>query len=107
MAAPKHLRLFTLFVDGENEVGKVTSVTPPKLTRKTDSYRGGWYDGGGGVLILPVWTTPRLMRVLYVGAVRALFLKHGGSIDGTLLRFAGEYYTDAKAICMKSRCAGV
>ncbi|ENB4456004.1 phage major tail tube protein, partial [Escherichia albertii] len=41
MAVPKHLRFFTLFVDGENEVGKVTSVTPPKLTRKTDSYRGG------------------------------------------------------------------
>ena len=27
MAVPKHLRFFTLFVDGENEVGKVTSVT--------------------------------------------------------------------------------
>lgn len=40
MAVPKHLRFFTLFVDGENEVGKVTSVTLPKLTRKTDSYRG-------------------------------------------------------------------
>ncbi|EOA7439704.1 phage tail protein, partial [Escherichia coli] len=24
MAVPKHLRFFTLFVDGENEVGKVT-----------------------------------------------------------------------------------
>ncbi|MBJ4929230.1 phage tail protein, partial [Salmonella enterica subsp. enterica serovar Corvallis] len=29
MAVPKHLRFFTLFVNGENEVGKVTSVTPP------------------------------------------------------------------------------
>ncbi|HFV7208369.1 TPA: phage major tail tube protein, partial [Escherichia coli] len=28
------------------------------------------------------------------GAVRALFLKYGGTIDGTLLRFVGEYYTD-------------
>lgn len=37
--------LFTLFVDGENEVGKVTSVTLPKLTRKTDSYRGGGMMG--------------------------------------------------------------
>lgn len=46
MAVPKHLRFFTLFVDGENEVGKVTSVTLPKLTRKTDSYRW-WHDGGG------------------------------------------------------------
>ncbi len=26
--------LFYLFVDGENEVGKVTSVTPPKLRAK-------------------------------------------------------------------------
>lgn len=41
MAVPKHLRFFTLFVDGENEVGNVTSVTLPKLTRNTDSYRGG------------------------------------------------------------------
>ena len=71
MAVPKHLRFFTLFVDGENEVGKVTSVTPPKLTRKTDSYRGG--------------------------GMMALFLKYGGTIDGTLLRFAGEYYTDAES----------
>ena len=31
------------------------------------------------------------------GAVRALFLKYGGTIDGTLLRFAGEYYTDAES----------
>ena len=45
MAVPKHLRFFTLFVDGENEVGKVTSVTLPKLTRKTDSYRGGGMMG--------------------------------------------------------------
>ncbi|HGU0936757.1 TPA: phage major tail tube protein, partial [Escherichia coli] len=30
------MAFFTLFVDGENEVGKVTSVTLPKLTRKTD-----------------------------------------------------------------------
>ena len=29
MAVPKHLRFFTLLVDGENEVGKVTSVTLP------------------------------------------------------------------------------
>lgn len=37
------------------------------------------------------------MRVLSWGAVRALFLKYGGTIDGTLLRFAGEYYTDAES----------
>lgn len=66
MAVPKHLRFFTLFVDGENEVGKVTSVTPPKLTRKTDSYRGGGMMGA--VSIDLGWTTPRLMRVLSWGS---------------------------------------
>lgn len=38
------------------------------------------------------------MRALsWGGAVRELFLKYGGTIDGTLLRFAGEYYTDAES----------
>ncbi|HDZ1101288.1 TPA: phage major tail tube protein, partial [Klebsiella pneumoniae] len=41
MAIPKKLRLFTLFVDGENYIGKVPSVTLPKLTRKTEDYQGG------------------------------------------------------------------
>ncbi len=45
MAVPKHLRFFTLFVDGENEVGKVTSVTPPKLTRKNRQLSWWWHDG--------------------------------------------------------------
>lgn len=65
MAVPKHLRFFTLFVDGENEVGKVTSVTLPKLTRKTDSYRGGGMMGA--VSIDLGLTTPRLMRALSWG----------------------------------------
>ncbi|STL08729.1 Major tail tube protein FII [Escherichia coli] len=29
MAVPKHLRFFTLFVDGENEVGKVSPSLCP------------------------------------------------------------------------------
>ena len=41
MAVPKKLRVFTVFVDGDNKLGKVTSFTPPKLTRKTESYRVG------------------------------------------------------------------
>lgn len=96
MAVPKHLRFFTLFVDGENEVGKVTSVTPPKLTRKTDSYRGG---GMMGAVSIDLGLDDSALDASFVmgGAVRALFLKYGGTIDGTLLRFAGEYYTDAES----------
>lgn len=96
MAVPKHLRFFTLFVDGENEVGKVTSVTLPKLTRKTDSYRGG---GMMGAVSIDLGLEDSALDASFVmgGAVRELFLKYGGTIDGTLLRFAGEYYTDAES----------
>ncbi|MER2647108.1 phage major tail tube protein, partial [Klebsiella pneumoniae] len=41
MAIPKKLRLFTVFVDGVNHIGKVPSVTLPKVTRKTEDYQGG------------------------------------------------------------------
>lgn len=83
-------------MDGENEVGKVTSVTPPKLTRKTDSYRGG---GMMGAVSIDLGLDDSALDASFVmgGAVRALFLKYGGTIDGTLLRFAGEYYTDAES----------
>ena len=37
MAIPKKLRLFTMFVDGDNYIGKIPSVTLPKITRKTTS----------------------------------------------------------------------
>ncbi|EJH8444856.1 phage major tail tube protein [Escherichia coli] len=96
MAVPKHLRFFTLFVNGENEVGKVTSVTPPKLTRKTESYRGG---GMMGAVSIDLGLDDSALDASFVmgGAVRELFLKYGGTIDGTLLRFAGEYYTDAES----------
>lgn len=49
MAIPKKLRLFTLFVDGENFIGKVPSVTLPKLTRKTEDYQGGGMVGSVAV----------------------------------------------------------
>ncbi|STH53206.1 Major tail tube protein FII [Escherichia coli] len=46
MAVPKHLRFFTLFVDGENEVGKVTSVTA-QTDAQNRQLPGWWHDGGG------------------------------------------------------------
>ena len=35
MAVPNKLRVFTVYIDGENKLGRVTSFTSPKLTRKT------------------------------------------------------------------------
>ncbi|WP_252346432.1 phage major tail tube protein [Escherichia coli] len=106
MAVPKHLRFFTLFVDGENEVGKVTSVTPPKLTRKTDSYRGG---GMMGAVSIDLGLDDSALDASFV--MGELFVHCSLSMAARLTArccvLRGEYYTDAEAICMKSRCAGV
>ena len=44
MAIPKTLRNFTAFVDGRGYAGKVDEIELPKLTIKTDEYRGGGMD---------------------------------------------------------------
>jgi hypothetical protein len=44
----KKLRLFTLFVDGDN-YRENPSVTLPKLTRKTEDYQGGGMLGSAAV----------------------------------------------------------
>lgn len=40
----KILKNFSLFVDGRGYVGKAEEVTPPKLTIKTEEFRGGGMD---------------------------------------------------------------
>lgn len=45
MALPKKLKYLNLFVDGDNWVGVVESMTLSKLTRKLENYRGGGMNG--------------------------------------------------------------
>jgi P2 family phage contractile tail tube protein len=45
MALPRKLKNLNLFNDGNNHLGVVQSVTLPKLTRKTEAYRGGGMNG--------------------------------------------------------------
>ena len=40
----KILKNFSLFVDGRGYAGKAEEVTPPKLTIKTEEFRGGGMD---------------------------------------------------------------
>ena len=40
----KILKNFNLFVDGRGYAGKADEVTPPKLTIKTEDFRGGGMD---------------------------------------------------------------
>jgi P2 family phage contractile tail tube protein len=45
MALPRILKNINLFADGRNYMGKVTEMTLPKLTSKTEEYRGGGMGG--------------------------------------------------------------
>lgn len=106
MAVPKHLRFFTLFVDGENEVGKVTSVTLPKLTRKTDSYRGG---GMMGAVSIDLGTDDSALDASFV--MGAQFVSCSLSMAARLTARCCVLRVNTtpmqKATCMKSKCADV
>lgn len=41
---PKKLKSYTCFVDGIGYAGRVAELEPPKLTLKTEEYRGGGMD---------------------------------------------------------------
>ena len=47
MGMPRKLKNLNLFNNGVTYIGQVGEVTPPKLARKLESWRGGGMDGGG------------------------------------------------------------
>ncbi|BCL02930.1 phage major tail tube protein [Escherichia coli] len=105
MAIPAKLRLFTCFVNGTNNIGKVTSVTLPKLTRKTEDYQGGGMIGSVAVdLGLDSGALDATMVV--GGLVKELLLEYGNDIDGTTLRFTGEYYTSGESLLVDVEMRG-
>ncbi|MDR6469545.1 P2 family phage contractile tail tube protein [Paraburkholderia graminis] len=89
MALPKKLKNFNLFQNGENFAGQIAEVTPPKLTRKMEAYRGGGMNGPididqGQEGIVLEWTAGGFMRSV---CAQYGITKH----DGVQLRFAGGY----------------
>ena len=44
MSLPAKLKNFNLFNDGQNYIGQVAEVVPPKLTAKMEEWRGGGMD---------------------------------------------------------------
>jgi uncharacterized protein len=95
MALPRKLKAFNLFHNGENFVGQVAEVTPPKLTRKMEAYRGGGMNGPvdidqGQEAIALEWTCGGLMR--------SVIAQYGITThDGVQLRFAGAYRAEDTA----------
>lgn len=105
MAIPKKLRLFTMFVDGDNYIGKIPSVTLPKITRKTEDYQGGGMLGSAAVdLGLDSGALDASMVV--GGMVEGLILKWGGDIDELRTRFVGEIYSGGTSSLLEVEMRG-
>ncbi|WP_414842921.1 phage major tail tube protein [Klebsiella pneumoniae] len=105
MAIPKKLRLFTVFVDGVNHIGKVPSVTLPKVTRKTEDYQGGGMLGSVAV-DLGLDSGALDASMIVGGVVEELILKYGGDIDEMRLRFVGEFYSGGTSSLLEAEMRG-
>lgn len=92
-------------MDGVNHIGKVPSVTLPKVTRKTEDYRGGGMVGAVAVdLGLDSGALDASMVV--GGVVEELILKYGGDIDEMRLRFVGEIYSGGTSSLLEVEMRG-
>jgi P2 family phage contractile tail tube protein len=104
MAIPKKLRLFTMFVDGDNYIGKILRHAP-KITRKTEDYQGGGMLGSAAVdLGLDSGALDASMVV--GGMVEELILKWGGDIDELRTRFVGEIYSGGTSSLLEVEMRG-
>ena len=94
-----------MFVDGDNYIGKIPSVTLPKITRKTEDYQGGGMLGSAAVdLGLDSGALDASMVV--GGMVEELILKWGGDIDELRTRFVGEIYSGGTSSLLEVEMRG-
>lgn len=93
MNLPDKLKHFNLFVDGDNYIGTVSEIEPPKFTRKMEEYRGGG-------MLAPIKTDHglELMEIsLTMGGFVAGLVKKMGLCehDGVRLRLVGSFASDS------------
>lgn len=92
MALPRTLKNFGLFNDGESYMGVAEEIKLPKLTRKTDDYRGG---GMSGPVAVDLGQEKLELEMTLAGLMRQVFGQYGTTkADGVMLRFAGAYQRD-------------
>lgn len=92
MGLPRSLKNQMLFQNGLAFIGEVPSVTLPKLTRKLEGWRAGGMDGS---VKLDMGAGEDLdLEFAAGGPLRAVLREFGGTLSGTLLRFAGAYQRD-------------
>lgn len=92
MGIPHKLKNLNLFIDGGSWLGKITEVTPPKLTRKMEGYRAGGMDAEvdidmGGEKMEAEFT--------FGGLTTEIISTFGSAVhDAAQFRFAGAYVSD-------------
>jgi len=94
MPMPRKLKNMNLFVDAESYLGVATEVTPPKLERKLEAYRGGGM--GGSAKADFGWAEDALKLEWKCGGyVKQVVQQMGAAtVDGVQLRFAQAYQRD-------------
>lgn len=94
MAMPRKLKNMNLFNDGESYVGVAKTVTLPKLSRKTEDFRGAGMNGEAAA-DLGHDASDFSLEHSYGGIEYKSYRQFGISkADGVPLRFAGAYQRD-------------
>jgi P2 family phage contractile tail tube protein len=92
MAFPSKLKNFNLFNDGNNYQGQVAEIDLPKLTRKTEDWRGA---GMGGAVKVDMGQEAMQMEWTCGGMMRGVLAQWGVTKhNAVLLRFAGAYQAE-------------
>lgn len=94
MALPKKLKLMNTFINGDNYLGRIPSVTLPKFTQKTEDYQGG---GMIAAVAVKLGFEPGAldMQLNTGGLEEALIAMLGtATADGNQFRFTGSYQAE-------------
>ena len=92
MGFTRKLKQMMMFIDGVGYAGEAASITPPKLARKLEEYRGG---GMGRAIKIDMGGEPLEMEATYSGPMRAILSMYGQfAVGATQQRFVGSFQND-------------
>lgn len=92
MALPRKLKNLNFFVNGVTYRGVCSELTLPKLTRKTEEYRGAGMSGG---IEIDMGQDKIELETVYGGWASELFLAYGTPLTAAVpLRYVGAYQRD-------------
>lgn len=94
MALPRKLKNFNIYIDGESYAGVAAEVVLPKLTRKTEEFRGGGMNGA----VESDMGMDAMSMEFTVGMDVRIYRQFGVTkTDGVGLRFVGAYQREDSA----------